>query len=227
MGAFSEIDIDQKFGDNNGVSIESFQLEQETHEQLNTAQGAQVRFEDDALQQAESDAAPQEMKKLLQEKAPAEGPAQPSEEADPDQARKAHEEAEAKRKAEWEAKQAAKKAQQEEQLQKIAAMSEDELLAASAKRINEETERLTRRNMKEYVAEHTWTIWTVRCSWSTHARIPRTTSRWNTARNWPFRSRCSPWRRPSACSEDDLKPYPKPGPSSCWPGLFYESKGTC
>ena len=87
MGAFSEIDIDQKFGDNNGVSIESFQLEQETHEQMNTAQGAQVRFEDDALQQAESDAAPQEMKKLMQEKAPAEGPAQPSEEADPDQAR--------------------------------------------------------------------------------------------------------------------------------------------
>ena len=158
MGAFSEIDIDQKFGDNNGVSIESFQLEQETHEQLNTAQGAQVRFEDDALQQAESDAAPQEMKKLMQEKAPAEGPAQPSEEADPDQARKAHEEAEAKRKAEWEAKQAAKKAQQEEQLQKIAAMSEDELLAAAAKRINEETEQLTRRNMKEYVAEHIQTL---------------------------------------------------------------------
>lgn len=158
MGAFSEIDIDQKFGDNNGVSIESFQLEQETHEQPNTAQGAQVRFEDDALQQAESDAAPQEMKKLMQEKAPAEGPAQPAEEADPDQARKAHEEAEAKRKAEWEAKQAAKKAQQEEQLQKIAAMSEDELLAASAKRINEETERLTRRNMKEYVAEHIQTL---------------------------------------------------------------------
>ena len=65
MGAFSEIDIDQKFGDNKGVSIESFQLEQEAHEQLNTAQGAQVRFEDDALQQAESDAAPQEMKKLM------------------------------------------------------------------------------------------------------------------------------------------------------------------
>lgn len=37
-------------------------------------------------------------------------------------------------------------------------MSEDELLAASAKRINEETERLTRRNMKEYVAEHIQTL---------------------------------------------------------------------
>ena len=109
MGVFSELDIDQQFEDNGGVSIESFQLAQEAHEQPNAAQGARVRFEDDALQQAESDAAPQEMKKLMQEKAPAEGPPQPSEEADPDQARKAHEEAEAKRKAEWEAKRADKK----------------------------------------------------------------------------------------------------------------------
>ena len=110
------------------------------------------------MRERQTEPTDQEMKKLMQEKAPAEGPAQPAEEADPDQARKAHEEAEAKRKAEWEAKQAAKKAQQEEQLQKIAAMSEDELLAASAKRINEETERLTRRNMKEYVAEHIQTL---------------------------------------------------------------------
>ena len=158
MGTFSELDVDQQFGDNSGDSIELFQLVQEAHEQPSTAQGAHARFEDDALQQAESDAAPQEMKKLMQEKAPAEELPQPSEEADPDQARKAHEEAEAKRKAEWEAKRAAKQAEQEKQLQRIAAMSEDELLSASAKRINEETERLTRRSMKEYVAEHIQTL---------------------------------------------------------------------
>lgn len=68
--------------------------------------------------------------------------------------RKAHEESEAKRKAEWEAKQAAKKQAKEAALQKLNAMSDDEAIAASVKRISTDTERLTRRNMKECVAEH-------------------------------------------------------------------------
>lgn len=68
--------------------------------------------------------------------------------------RKAHEEAEAKRKAEWEAKQAAKKQAEEAALQKINDMSDDDVIAASTKRISTDTERLTRRNMKECVAAH-------------------------------------------------------------------------
>ena len=68
--------------------------------------------------------------------------------------RKAHEEAEAKRKAEWEAKQAAKKQAEEAALQQINAMSDEDAIAASVKRIGTEVERLTRRNMKECVAEH-------------------------------------------------------------------------
>ena len=68
--------------------------------------------------------------------------------------RKAHEEAEAKRKAKWEAKQAAKKQAEEAALKKLATMSDDEAIAASVKRISTDTERLTRRNMKECVAEH-------------------------------------------------------------------------
>lgn len=68
--------------------------------------------------------------------------------------RKAHEESEAKRKAEWEAKQAAKKQAKEAALQKLNAMSDDEAITASVKRISIDTERLTRRNMKECVAEH-------------------------------------------------------------------------
>ena len=68
--------------------------------------------------------------------------------------RKAHEESEAKRKAEWEAKQAAKKQAKEAALQKLNAMSDEEAIAASVKRISTDTERLTRRNMKECVAEH-------------------------------------------------------------------------
>lgn len=68
--------------------------------------------------------------------------------------RKAHEAAEAKRRAEWEAKQAAKKQAEEAALQQINAMSDEDVIAASVKRIGTDTERLTRRNMKECVAEH-------------------------------------------------------------------------
>lgn len=68
--------------------------------------------------------------------------------------RKAHEESEAKRKAEWEAKQVAKKQAEEAALQQINAMSDEDVIAASVKRISTDTERITRRNMKECVSEH-------------------------------------------------------------------------
>lgn len=68
--------------------------------------------------------------------------------------RKAHEESEAKRKAEWEAKQVAKKQAEEAALQQLNAMSDEDVIAASTARISTEVERLTRRNMKECVAAH-------------------------------------------------------------------------
>ena len=73
---------------------------------------------------------------------------------DDDARRKAHEAAEAKRKAEFDAKQAEKKAARQAALDRIAAMNRAELLAASVERVAADTERLTRRNMKEAVAEH-------------------------------------------------------------------------
>lgn len=73
---------------------------------------------------------------------------------DEDAKRKAHEEAEAKRKAEWDAKQAEKKAAILAQLDKIAAMNNEELMAASMQRVSADTEKLTRRNMKECVSEY-------------------------------------------------------------------------
>ena len=73
---------------------------------------------------------------------------------DDTEARQKHEVAEAKRKAEFDAKQAEKKAARQKQLDKIAAMDSAELLAASVERVAADTERLTRRNMKEAVAEH-------------------------------------------------------------------------
>ena len=65
--------------------------------------------------------------------------------ADEEKRRAEHEAAEAKRKAEWEARQ--------EQLERLAAMSDDEVVNASMQRVNADTEKLTRRNMKECVAE--------------------------------------------------------------------------
>lgn len=80
------------------------------------------------------------------------------EQADEDAKRKAHEEAEAKRKAEFDARQAAKKAAEQEQLAQLEAMSPEELLAASLKRVGEDTEKLTRRHMMECVMEHIQTL---------------------------------------------------------------------
>ena len=70
-----------------------------------------------------------------------------------DQKRKEHEEAEAKRKAEWEDKKKAKEDAENEAWKKATALDNDELVAASTKRVGDATERLTRRNMKECVTE--------------------------------------------------------------------------
>ena len=73
---------------------------------------------------------------------------------DDDARRRAHEAAEAKRKAEFDARQAEKKAARQAALDRIAAMNRADLLAASVERVAADTERLTRRNMKEAVAEY-------------------------------------------------------------------------
>ena len=70
-----------------------------------------------------------------------------------DEARRAHEAAEAKRKAEWDDKQAEKRRAEQAALERLDAMGPAELLKAAAKRVSADTEKLTRRNMKESVAE--------------------------------------------------------------------------
>ena len=72
--------------------------------------------------------------------------------------RRQHEEAEAKRKAEWERQQAEKHAMEQAALAKIEQMSETELVKASMERMKKETERLTRRNLKECVSEYVQTL---------------------------------------------------------------------
>lgn len=85
---------------------------------------------------------------------------QKEKDCDPDEARKRaeHEKAEEKRRLEWEAKQQEKRNAEKEQLARIEAMSEEELVAASAERIGKDTEKLTRRNMKECVSEYIQTL---------------------------------------------------------------------
>ena len=65
-----------------------------------------------------------------------------------------HEAAEAKRKAEFDAKQEEKKRAFAEQLAKLDAMSDEEALNAAIQRTATDTEKLTRRNMKELVTEY-------------------------------------------------------------------------
>ena len=87
-------------------------------------------------------------------------PAPPAEDPKVAEARKRaeHEAAEAKRKAEWEARQQQKKAARQAELDRIAAMTEDELLQAAMDKAGKDTEKLTRRNMKECVLEYVQTL---------------------------------------------------------------------
>jgi len=86
---------------------------------------------------------------------PVEPPKQEPQAEDAEEARKKAEfdAAEAKRKAEWEAKQAHKKLREQQELDRLAAMSDDDVMQASMNRVLQDTERLTRRNMKLCVME--------------------------------------------------------------------------
>lgn len=82
----------------------------------------------------------------------------PTEDKDEAAKRKEHEAAEAKRKAEWDTEQKKKKAALQEKLDRLAAMSDDEVMVASMKQVSADTEKLTRRNMKDCVSEHIQTL---------------------------------------------------------------------
>lgn len=79
-------------------------------------------------------------------------------EDDEETRRMKHETAEAERKAEWEEKQQAKKAAEQEKLDQLANMSDDAAVSAAMKQVGAETEKLTRRNMKDCVAEYIQTL---------------------------------------------------------------------
>ena len=69
-----------------------------------------------------------------------------------------HEAAEAKRKAEWDAKQQEKRDAEFAEIYRLDCMPDEDVMAASIQRISKDTERLTRRNMKDCVSEHIQTV---------------------------------------------------------------------
>jgi len=76
-----------------------------------------------------------------------------TEELTEEQKRKAHEEAEAKRKAEWEAKKAAREEEEMLKWEEALCVSEDELVENAANLVVSSTELITRRNMKICVTD--------------------------------------------------------------------------
>ncbi len=74
------------------------------------------------------------------------------------QKRADHDAAEAKRKANFDARQARKRQEREAQIARVQAMTGEEVIAAAMGRVSADTEKLTRRNMKELVAEHIQTL---------------------------------------------------------------------
>ena len=163
MGVFSEMDIERKTDGN-----QTAQPVSKDDEIL-----AKVQERDDARQQAEAEAAQAVLEQLAQaeSKADAKKPAEESEA----QKRKAHEQPEAKRKAEWEAR---KKAREEEELfawESAVALEDDALVAASMKRLGDDAERLTRRNMKQCVTEYVQTLCLEDLDFARQAMHPRKT----------------------------------------------------
>lgn len=172
MGVYSEMDLEQRYGDDPFTEDDPF-VEDDSFVEVDTPAEDNPFAEDDAVTPGGVDGAPTVTAEPEQAKdipagqpqadqvpAPDNGAAQPAVDkaADEDAKRKAHEEAEAKRKAEWEAKQKKKKADELLQLAKLDAMSNEELMAASTQRVGTDIEKLTRRNMKECVAEHIQTL---------------------------------------------------------------------
>ena len=152
MGIFSEIDMENKM-----------RKEQEEEQAMTASELAAQR--DEARQAAEA----AEAQKMLAEMnktdlAPTEDDDEPEEEGNSpletinppseDEKRKAHEEAEAKRKAEWEAKKREREEAEIFEWETALAVDDDTLRAISAKRLGDDAERVTRRNMKQCVTAY-------------------------------------------------------------------------
>ena len=147
MGVFSELDLENQQAEMEKTASESSEIQTlqakliQQHEQKKAAAASEVPSKEPAAESVAKTEAEQE------DPAAAEA-----------EKRRRHEEAEAKRKAEWERQQAEKRTAEQAALAKIEQMSETELIKASMERMKKETERLTRRNLKECVSEYVQTL---------------------------------------------------------------------
>ena len=147
MGVFSELDLENQQEKTDKYSVPSAQAQTlqahliQQHEQKKAAAAAEVTNKELVAELVAKTEAEQE------DPAAAEA-----------EKRRRHEEAETKRKAEWERQQAEKRTAEQAALAKIEQMSETELVKASMERMKKETERLTRRNLKECVSEYVQTL---------------------------------------------------------------------
>lgn len=159
MGYFSELSQEMSQDRELPAGAAAFE-DEETFDELPVPPAAepqgQTAFEmDDDLDEAESEPEESETAEQPPKADDADNTAADEEEA---KRRAEHEAAEAKRKAEWEAKQAEKKRALQEQMDRLAAMSDDDVVAASMQRVSGDVEKLTRRNMKECVSEYIQTL---------------------------------------------------------------------
>lgn len=149
MGVFSEMAIqEQPPSAPTHEEVAPFVLEAAESEQS-------AGFPDEDKQQAEAQAAPAALAYLNgEEKDSTADSSQPEPEPTEDEKRKAHEEQEAKRKAEWEAERRKKEDELMFAWENAVAVSDEELTQISRKKVGDDAERLTRRNMKICVTEH-------------------------------------------------------------------------
>lgn len=166
MGAYSELDIDLRCGDmpfedEDGspafVDDDAFTEDDDSCATPPTGTGNVLRAEPVAVSPAQSvepqAAVPTEASDDAGKTAETDAGA-----VNEDEKKKAHEEAEAKRKAEWKAEQKKKKEAEKLLIAQINNMSDDDVVAAALKRVSDDTEKLTRRNMMDCVKEHIQTL---------------------------------------------------------------------
>lgn len=147
MGVFSELDLENQQTELDGHDSKAAEMQSlqtkliQQHEQKKAAAAAEASGKGPAAEPV-----------AKKETAPGDPAAAETER------RRQHEEAEAKRKAEWERQQEEKRTAETAAIAKIEQMSETELIKASMERMKKETERLTRRNLKECVSEYVQTL---------------------------------------------------------------------
>ena len=147
MGVFSELDLENQQEKTDKYSFPSAQ-----------AQTLQAHLIQQHEQKKAAAAAEKPNTEPAAEPTPVKEPKQEDAAAAEAEKRRRHEESEAKRKADWERQQQEKRAAEQATLAKIEQMSDTELIKASMERMKKETERLTRRNLKECVSEYVQTL---------------------------------------------------------------------